>query len=165
MKRKEYGWQISQMSGMGNVAAAPGSYTGTKRKVPEAPVRSPKKKRPARSRAKGRKNQWALTTTISVVAIIAFLLCAGILVQHAVISSLDNDVRQLQSQYDEKKALNDSKEGQLVTSRDYNQIEAQARGYGMTEATAQQKVSESVTSQTLQESPEENTAWYVGLFN
>lgn len=72
--------------------------------------------------------------------VIFFVACFGILLQQAVITSLDGDVRALQSRVKEQQSVNDSLEGKIISSRNLAAIEAKARKYGMTEPTAKQYV-------------------------
>ena len=72
--------------------------------------------------------------------VIFFAACFGVLLQQAVITSLDGDVRALQSQVKEQQSVNDSLEGKIISSRNLAAIEAKARNYGMTEPTAKQYV-------------------------
>lgn len=148
------------MSAYNSVAggvAAPG------RRVASPPRRKPAPARPA-ARTRSKKKADTLFRTVCIAAALLFCLCVGILIQHSIILSLGHDINQLQTQYDDVKSINDSKEGQLVSSRDYSQIEATARSYGMTEATAEQKVSETVTPQDKTLDISEQAGWFAGLF-
>lgn len=73
-----------------------------------------------------------------LVGAIIFLLCVGVLFQQSVISQLNDDVRTMQAQLDEKIAMNDSKSGELIANSDWDSIEATARSYGMKELTPSQ---------------------------
>lgn len=93
-----------------------------------------------RSRKKSKKKQMNGMSYVMMAAALLFIVCLLILIQHNIISSLDNQVRNLESTLSEQQSLNDSKEGQLISSRNLETVETAARGYGMTEPQADQYV-------------------------
>jgi cell division protein FtsL len=92
--------------------------------------------RPGTRRQKARRQR----SVARIGIVIFFAACFGILLQQAAITSLDGDVRALQSQVKEQQSVNDSLEGKIIGSRNLAAIEAKARKYGMTEPTAKQYV-------------------------
>lgn len=102
-----------------------------------------KQQRGTSGRRNGRKRSKRVMTRQSYIvlaAIIIFVIGLLVLIQHAIILKMDNDVRNLQSTLEQQQAVNDSKEGQLVSSQNLATIEATARGYGMTEPATTQYV-------------------------
>ncbi len=91
-----------------------------------------------RRRPPAKKKQPTLATYIIITAILAFGIMVGLLFQQSAINEVNNEIRVLKAELDEAIALNDSKEGKLVTNMDLAAIEVQARGYGMTEPTESQ---------------------------
>ncbi|MGN0193833.1 MAG: septum formation initiator family protein [Pseudoramibacter sp.] len=77
---------------------------------------------------------------IALICIVFFVIAFGALVQQAAILRLDKQISTLQKQVDTQKALNDSKEGKIVSSQNLSRIENKAREYGMSEPTANQYV-------------------------
>lgn len=70
---------------------------------------------------------------VRIGLILFFAVAFGMLVQQAVITGLDRDVNNLQSQVEAQQAANDSKEGKVISGRNLDKIEEKARAYGMTE--------------------------------
>ncbi len=101
---------------------------------------------PARPRAQQRTNKKHMTALswIAVAGVIAFALIIGMLFQLSVISELNGEIRTAQTELSEKQSLNDSKNGQLVSSQETDNIEATARSYGMTEPTSDQYIYETI---------------------
>jgi cell division protein FtsL len=97
------------------------------------------KKNNRRSGRKRRSDKRGLRPDV-LLFIVVFAIAFGALVQQAAILRLDKQVSTLQKQVDTQKALNDSKEGKIVSSQNLSRIEEKARAYGMSEPTADQYV-------------------------
>ncbi len=163
MKKSKSGWEISDLAmengATAGVAPSPGRSTASPRKRTKA------RKKRKKILVKNSLRVSSFNTLLVAVFIFLFIVSVGILVQHSIISQLDSEVNTLQSTLNEQRSLNDSKEGQLVTRRDYTQIEATARSYGMTEATADQQVTQVVTPQVKSTDPIAHTqGWLEGIF-
>ncbi|MCH4072625.1 septum formation initiator family protein [Pseudoramibacter sp.] len=96
------------------------------------------KSKPRQSRKRASKKRGIRPWTLLII--IMFVIAFGALVQQAAILRLDKQVSTLQKQVDTQKALNDSKEGKIVSSQNLSRIEEKARAYGMSEPTADQYV-------------------------
>ena len=122
-----------------------------------------KKKR----RSESRKRTFSFDLLIAISCLLAFGVMAGLLFQHSVITEKNTEILNLQKTLDEAVQVNDSKEGQLVTNMDLQAIEAEARGYGMTEPTQAQYRKGTVAKQeptTTQTNTEKVKSWLEKLF-
>lgn len=99
-----------------------------------------------------------------IIIIILFVCCLGILCQRLIISGLDQQVQKLKTECQELQSKNDAKQGQLTESQKDTEIKATARSYGMTEAGAGQKIVETVSEQTIDDSGVGKNRWYNRLF-
>ncbi|WP_041668290.1 hypothetical protein [Acetobacterium woodii] len=116
-----------------------------------------------------RRPEKKMTTSsyVMIIGIIAFFVMTGILFQHVVITNKNTEIRSLQSTLEEAVQVNDSKEGQLVTNMNLQSIEAQARGYGMTEPVQDQYRREVITNKkdtSLMSDSEIVKSWFENLF-
>lgn len=87
----------------------------------------------SRRRSKKNKKRLTLTSYIVMAGIITFIVMALLLFQKSDIDEVNSEILSLQKTLEVAVQTNDSKEGQLVTNMNLQAIEAQARGYGMTE--------------------------------
>jgi len=114
-----------------------------------------------------KKKQMTATSYLVIICIITFGVMAGLLFQHSSIAEKNNEIRTLQKTLDEAIQVNDSKEGQLVTTMNLQAIEALARGYGMKEPVQEQYRRES-TVESSESSPTTDTpkfnGWLENLF-
>lgn len=110
---------------IGNVRRSPkyGHRTGLKKK--------------ARSKIIFAKKSLSL---FSIGLLILFALFFVVMAQNLYLTKIDTHIGSLQTEYNELKALNDSKEGNLIASRNYDTIVPAAKSYGMTEITGDQKI-------------------------
>jgi hypothetical protein len=118
-------------------------------------------------RSESRKRTFSFDLLIAICCLLAFGVMAGLLFQHSVITEKNTEILNLQKTLDEAVQVNDSKEGQLVTNMDLQAIEAEARGYGMTEPTQAQYRKETVAKQeptTTQTNTEKVKSWLEKLF-
>ena len=100
------------------------------------------------------------------IIVLIFFACAFFSVyQHFVISKLDQQVMSLQEEYDNLKAINESKVGAITGQWGYDELEALATSYGMIYPGESQRVTESVTQQKIDESGLENSRWYNRLLH
>lgn len=83
-----------------------------------------------------------------------------IMAQHLILMQLDSRVTARQAEYNTIKALNDSKERDLVVSRSYENIVPAAKSYGMTEITTDQKIAISVKKQADSDKDFDQDLWY-----
>lgn len=79
-----------------------------------------------------------LPRPVRIILVIAFAICFGMLLQQAVIISLDRDVNELTTKVEAQQAINDSKEGRIIRGQNLDTVEEEARAYGMTEPTQDQ---------------------------
>lgn len=101
----------------------------------------------------------------SIIAVVLiFLCCAGVVGQRIFISNLDQQVQSLEEDVEMLRSENDARQGQLTESQNDTEIKATARSYGMTEATASQKIVETITKQEIDDETLENEQWYHNLF-
>ncbi|MDD3306170.1 MAG: hypothetical protein PHO29_03605 [Acetobacterium sp.] len=108
-----------------------------------------------------------ISSYVMLVGIIAFGAMIGILFQHALITEKNTEIRDLQKNLADAIQVNDSKEGQLVTNMNLQSIEAQARGYGMTEPVQEQYRRELVTKkneESLMTDSQIIRSWFENLF-
>ena len=123
-----------------------------------------------KKRVKMPKQQEKHMTTSSyvmLIGLIAFVAMIGILFQHALITEKNTEIRDLQKTLEDAIQVNDSKEGQLVTNMNLQSIEAQARGYGMTEPVQEQYRRELVTEkkeESLMTDSQIVKSWFENLF-
>lgn len=112
-----------------------------------------------------KKNQNRMLSKAGIIIIvILFVCCLGILCQRLMISKLDQQVQKLKTECQDLQSENDAKQGQLTESQKDTEIKATARSYGMTEASAGQKIVETVTEQTIDDTSVETNRWYNRLF-
>lgn len=93
-----------------------------------------------RSRVKAKKANG--TAVMMLVLAVVFMLCIGLLFQKSIISERNEEIRSARAELTQKQEINDSKNGQILSSLEDGSIEAAARSYGMTEPTADQYVYE-----------------------
>lgn len=110
-----------------------------------------------------------MTTTsyIMIAAIIAFVIMAGLLFQHSVITEKNTEIRSLQKNLEDAIQANDSKEGKLVTNMNLQAIEAEARGYGMKEPVQEQYRREVIAegeNHSTETDAEKVKTWFENLF-
>ena len=108
-----------------------------------------------------------ISSYVMIIGIIAFLAMTGILFQHTVITDRNTEIRALQKTLADAIQVNDSKEGQLVTNMNLQSIEAEARGYGMTEPVQEQYRREVITedkTNTKVTDTEKVKSWFENLF-
>ena len=79
------------------------------------------------------KKQLTLASYVVIACLITFVVMALLLFQKSAINEVNSQILSLQKTLEVAVQINDSKEGQLVTNMNLQAIEAQARGYGMTE--------------------------------
>ncbi|MGV8905357.1 MAG: hypothetical protein ACOH15_02025 [Acetobacterium sp.] len=96
-----------------------------------------KRRERSKKRKKGKKHL-TLASYVVMACIITFIVMSLLLFQKSNINELNSDIRGLQKDLEVVVQANDSKEGQLVTNMNLQTIEAQARGYGMTEPLPEQ---------------------------
>ncbi|KAF5078999.1 hypothetical protein LNN31_15105 [Acetobacterium wieringae] len=116
-----------------------------------------------------KQNRKRMTTSsyVMIIGLLAFVAMIGILFQHAVITEKNTEIRELQKTLEDAVQVNDSKEGQLVTNMNLQSIEAQARGYGMTEPVQEQYRRELVTEkadESLMTDSQIVRSWFENLF-
>ena len=101
-----------------------------------------------------------------IAAVLIFVVCIGLLFQQSMISELNEEVRTMQAELEDKQAVNDSKNGQIMASTDdLSGIEATARGYGMTTPTASQYVYETTMENTQRASADtQSDSWLRSIF-
>ena len=90
-------------------------------------------KRKRKRRLGANKKRLTLASYVVIVCLITFVVMALLLFQKSAINEVNSQILSLQKTLDVAVQINDSKEGQLVTNMNLQAIEAQARGYGMTE--------------------------------
>lgn len=120
-----------------------------------------------KQRSKPQKKTMSFDLLIAFCCFLAFGVMAGLLFQHSVITEKNTEILSLQKTLDAAVLVNDSKEGQLVTNMDLQAIEAEARGYGMTEPTQTQYRKETVAKQekkTTETETEKVKSWLQNLF-
>lgn len=108
-----------------------------------------------------------ISSYVMIIGIVAFLAMIGILFQHTVITEKNTEIRSLQKTQEDAVQVNDSKEGQLVTNMNLQAIEAEARGYGMTEPVQEQYRREVITenkNDSLVTDTEKVKSWFENLF-
>lgn len=108
-----------------------------------------------------------ISSYVMIIGIVAFLAMIGILFQHAVITEKNTEIRNLQKTQEDAVQVNDSKEGQLVTNMNLQAIEAEARGYGMTEPVQEQYRREVISedkNDSLVTDTEKVKSWFENLF-
>jgi len=118
-------------------------------------------------RTKQKDKHMTISSYVMLVGIIAFGAMIGILFQHALITEKNTEIRDLQKNLADAIQVNDSKEGQLVTNMNLQSIEAQARGYGMTEPVQEQYRRELVTKkneESLMTDSQIIRSWFENLF-
>lgn len=116
---------------------------------------------------KPKKKHMTTSSYVMIIGLIAFVAMIGILFQHAVITEKNTEIRELQKSLEDAIQVNDSKEGQLVTNMNLQSIEAQARGYGMTEPVQEQYRRELVTEkkdESLMTDSQIVKSWLENLF-
>lgn len=116
---------------------------------------------------KKREKRLTLSSYVMIIGIITFFAMIGILFQHTVITEKNTEIRSLQKTLEDAIQVNDSKEGQLVTNMNLQAIEAEARGYGMTEPVQEQYRREVITEKKddpLVTDPEKVKSWFENLF-
>lgn len=79
------------------------------------------------------KKRLTLASYVVIACLITFVVMALLLFQKSAINEVNSQILSLQKTLDVAVQINDSKEGQLVINYNLQAIEAQARGYGMTE--------------------------------
>ncbi|HEY5556940.1 hypothetical protein [Acetobacterium sp.] len=79
------------------------------------------------------KKRLTLASYVVIACLITFVVMAMLLFQKSAINEVNSQILSLQKTLDVAVQINDSKEGQLVINYNLQAIEAQARGYGMTE--------------------------------
>lgn len=108
-----------------------------------------------------------ISSYVMIIGIIVFLAMIGILFQHTVITEKNTEIRSLQKTLEDAVQVNDSKEGQLVTNMNIQAIEAEARGYGMTEPVQEQYRREVISedkNDSLVTDTEKVKSWFENLF-
>jgi len=116
---------------------------------------------------KPKEKRMTTSSYVMLIGLIAFIAMTGILFQHAVITEKNTEIRDLQKTLEDAIQVNDSKEGQLVTNMNLQSIEAQARGYGMTEPVQEQYRRELVTEKkeaSLMTDSQIVRSWFENLF-
>ncbi|AWW27960.1 hypothetical protein ACIZ62_15020 [Acetobacterium carbinolicum] len=116
---------------------------------------------------KQKEKRMTTSSYVMIIGLIAFAAMVGILFQHAVITEKNTQIRDLQKTLEDAVQVNDSKEGQLVTNMNLQSIEAQARGYGMTEPVQEQYRRELVTEkkeESLMTDSQIVRSWFENLF-
>lgn len=116
-----------------------------------------------------KKTEKRMTTSsyVMFIGLIAFFVMTGILFQHVIITKKNTEIRSLQATLEDAVQINDSKEGQLVTNMNLQSIEAQARGYGMTEPVQDQYRREVITNKkdtSIMSNSEIIKSWFENLF-
>ncbi|MEG0074408.1 MAG: hypothetical protein RR310_02770 [Eubacterium sp.] len=120
------------------------------------PIKNIQKTNMASRRKPRRKTKHLTGVSCFIMAAIAFFIVAtGLLFQQLIITELDGEVRTMQVALADQQKINDSKEGQLVSNDEFQNIEATARSYGMAEASANQYVFET-TMDTQRASIDQN---------
>ncbi len=104
--------------------------------------------RKRRVKKKSKKKSVKLTRRFSIpisikLGVSLFLLTVIFLLLHSWIYQLNIEIKQLQDQLNTVQAEIDDKDGRLHSSTNLKEIEAQARSYGMKEATNDQYIYES----------------------
>lgn len=116
---------------------------------------------------KQNRKRMTMSSYVMIIGLLAFAAMIGILFQHAVITEKNTEIRKLQKTLEDAVQVNDSKEGQLVTNMNLQSIEAQARGYGMTEPVQEQYRRELVTEkadESLMTDSQIVKSWFENLF-
>ena len=116
---------------------------------------------------KQKEKRMTTSSYVMIIGLIAFAAMVGILFQHAVITEKNTQIRDLQKTLEDAVQVNDSKECQLVTNMNLQSIEAQARGYGMTEPVQEQYRRELVTEkkeESLMTDSQIVRSWFENLF-
>lgn len=116
---------------------------------------------------KQKEKRMTTSSYVMIIGLIAFAAMVGILFQHAVITEKNTQIRDLQKTLEDAVQVNDSKEGQLVTNMNLQSIEAQARGYGMSEPVQEQYRRELVTEkkeESLMTDSQIVKSWFENLF-
>ncbi|MCG2729271.1 MAG: hypothetical protein L6276_03180 [Acetobacterium sp.] len=116
---------------------------------------------------KKKEKRMTISSYVMIIGLLAFLAMVGILFQHAEITQKNTEIRSLQKTLEDAIQVNDSKEGQLVTNMNLQSIEAQARGYGMTEPVQEQYRRELVTEkkdESIMSDSEIVKSWFENLF-
>lgn len=116
---------------------------------------------------KQKEKRMTISSYVMIIGLIAFVAMIGILFQHAVITQKNTEIRSLQKTLEDATQVNDSKEGQLVTNMNLQSIEAQARGYGMTEPVQEQYRRELITEkkkESLLTDSQIVKSWFENLF-
>jgi|GEM_PF-1085351 len=91
-----------------------------------------------RRKSKKSKKHLTLASYVVMACIITFVVMSLLLFQKSDINEVNREILSLQKTLEVAVQTNDSKEGQLVTNMNLQAIEAQARGYGMTEPLQEQ---------------------------
>lgn len=116
---------------------------------------------------KKKEKRMTISSYVMIIGLLTFLAMVGILFQHAEITQKNTEIRTLQKTLEDAIQVNDSKEGQLVTNMNLQSIEAQARGYGMTEPVQEQYRRELVTEkkdESIMSDSEIVKSWFENLF-
>ncbi|MBI4855686.1 MAG: hypothetical protein HY818_02965 [Acetobacterium woodii] len=116
---------------------------------------------------KKKEKRMTISSYVMIIGLLTFLAMVGILFQHAEITQKNTEIRSLQKTLEDAIQVNDSKEGQLVTNMNLQSIEAQARGYGMTEPVQEQYRRELVTEkkdESIMSDSEIVKSWFENLF-
>lgn len=165
MENSQNSWVISETMDVATAStsrapARTGARRKTTKKINQKNIITKTEKK-AKTHSRGKRKRLTGVSYIMIAAAVVFVVCTGLLFQQSLISELNEEVRTMQGQLDEKKAYNDSKDGQLMSgTNDMSSIEATARNYGMTTPSTGQYIYETKMDTTQRASTDnQNTSW------
>ena len=169
MENMQNSWVISDTMNLDAASASESlGRTSTRKKSSKKAKNNVKAAKAGNRKRRGRAKSKELTglSYLMIAAVLIFVVCIGLLFQQSVISELNEEVRTMQAELEDKQAVNDSKNGQIMASTDdLSGIEATARGYGMTTPAASQYVYEKTMENTQRASADtQGDSWLRSIF-
>lgn len=170
MENMQNSWVISDTMNLDAASASESlGRTSTRKKSYKKAKNNVKAAKAGNRKRRGRAKSKELTglSYLMIAAVLIFVVCIGLLFQQSMISELNEEVRTMQAELEDKQAVNDSKNGQIMASSSDSDgsIEATARGYGMTTPTASQYVYETTMENTQRASADtQSDSWLRSIF-
>ncbi|WP_195268721.1 RAMP4 family protein [Eubacterium sp. 1001713B170207_170306_E7] len=166
MENMQNSWVISDTMNLDTASASESLGRTATRKATHRKAKNTAKASGRKPRSRAKAKELTALSYLVIAAVLIFVVCIGLLFQQSMISELNEEVRTMQAELEDKQAVNDSKNGQIMAStEDLSGIEATARGYGMTTPTASQYVYETTMENTQRASADtQGDSWLRSIF-